>query len=100
MLLARHFFAVALYAIWVMFTHPRRVTIGEKAVYVKPRLEEYPFLVVKCAQVVSSAVVLTRSIPRTDTCLVLDRVYRVLAACVDGDTVVVSCADRSRLEYT
>ncbi|OSX62814.1 hypothetical protein POSPLADRAFT_1141655 [Postia placenta MAD-698-R-SB12] len=51
MLLARHFFAVALYAIWVMFTHPRRVTIGEKAVDVKPRLDEYPFLVFKCAQV-------------------------------------------------
>ncbi|KAH9919255.1 uncharacterized protein B0H18DRAFT_1086705 [Fomitopsis serialis] len=57
LLLARHFFAVALYAIWVMFTHPRRIVVDEKAVYVKPGFEEYPILLLKCIRVFWTACV-------------------------------------------
>ncbi|KZT04024.1 squalene monooxygenase [Laetiporus sulphureus 93-53] len=57
LLLAYHFFAVALYAIWVMFTHPRQVgtTDAGKPVYARPRMDEYPFLAVKCVQVLWTA---------------------------------------------
>ncbi|KAJ8497097.1 hypothetical protein ONZ45_g12201 [Pleurotus djamor] len=47
-LLARHFFVVAFYSIWVMFTHPRNISrTGEKPVYATPRLDQYPALLVK-----------------------------------------------------
>ncbi|KZT66938.1 SE-domain-containing protein [Daedalea quercina L-15889] len=57
MMLARHFFAVALYAIWAMFAHPRRVIVDEKPVYLKPSIEEYPFLLFKCIRVFWTACV-------------------------------------------
>ncbi|CCM03056.1 uncharacterized protein FIBRA_05175 [Fibroporia radiculosa] len=56
-LLARHFFAVAFYAIWVMFTHPRDLRVAEKPVYARPRLDEYPLLLLKCIQVFWTACV-------------------------------------------
>lgn len=52
-----HFFSVAFYAIWVMFTHPRPVTVGSggvrKEVMKRPGVEEYPGLLVKAVRVVS-----------------------------------------------
>lgn len=56
-LLFYHFFAVAFYAIWVMFTHPRPVAARkggiEKQVMRRPGIEQYPFLLAKSVQVVS-----------------------------------------------
>lgn len=57
-LLARHFFSVALYAIWALFTHPRQPPpSGQQNTKVaeaqRPRLDEYPALMVKSAVVVS-----------------------------------------------
>ena len=61
MLLFLHFFAVAFYSIWVMYTHPRATTNPthpakkmDDFVVVKrrPNLLEYPCITVKAAQVV------------------------------------------------
>ncbi|KAK2467148.1 hypothetical protein APHAL10511_000697 [Amanita phalloides] len=48
-LLAYHFFSVAFYALWVLFTHPRLVptSADEKPHLRVPRLHEYPELLVK-----------------------------------------------------
>ena len=52
-LLFRHFFAVAFYSIWVMFTHPQPVVgDGEKVAYVVPGWEAYPYLLLKSLSVV------------------------------------------------
>ncbi|KAF7985796.1 hypothetical protein HWV62_433 [Athelia sp. TMB] len=52
LLLARHFFAVAFYAIWVMFTHPSPVvSSSEKIVYRVPGVGDYPGLAVKAVRV-------------------------------------------------
>lgn len=57
-LLFRHFFTVAFYAIWVLFTHPRRVgEVDGKPVLARPRPDEYPFLAFKSLQVVSTRLV-------------------------------------------
>ncbi|KAI0643282.1 squalene monooxygenase [Trametes meyenii] len=51
-MLFRHFFTVALYSIWILFTHPRQVRVVDgKPVYARPRPDEYPFLAVKSLQV-------------------------------------------------
>ena len=51
--LFRHFFAVAFYSIWVMFTHPQPVLDeNEKITYVAPGWDAYPYLLVKSLQVV------------------------------------------------
>ncbi|KAF8886320.1 SE-domain-containing protein [Infundibulicybe gibba] len=51
-LLANHFFAVAFYSIWVMFTHPQRLPdSGPKPVYAVPRVEQYPGLFLKSFRV-------------------------------------------------
>lgn len=54
-MLFRHFFSVALYSIWVLFTHPRRVgTLQDgKPVFRRPRPDEWPLLAIKSVQVVS-----------------------------------------------
>ncbi|TFK48523.1 SE-domain-containing protein [Heliocybe sulcata] len=59
LLLARHFFAVAFYSIWVMFTHARPVPVPgrEKPVHAIPRLDEYPVLAVKSVHVFWTACV-------------------------------------------
>lgn len=64
-MLFTHFFAVAFYAIWVMFTHPRRVTVAAsggipKEVVRRPGIEEYPLLLVKAVRVVSHLSILER----------------------------------------
>ncbi|KDQ61962.1 hypothetical protein JAAARDRAFT_150938 [Jaapia argillacea MUCL 33604] len=52
-LLFNHFFAVAFYSIWCMFTHPQPYTVAgsEKVLYKVPRLDQYPMLVIKSFQV-------------------------------------------------
>lgn len=57
-LLANHFFSVAFYSIWVMFTHPRPIIPSDpsdphKIQYVTARIDEYPALVLKSFRVVS-----------------------------------------------
>ncbi|KAI5120444.1 hypothetical protein M0805_009906 [Coniferiporia weirii] len=56
-LLFLHFFAVAFYAIWIMFTHPRRVLSGKKVVLARPRIDEYPRLCMRSVQVFWTACV-------------------------------------------
>ncbi|EIN06316.1 squalene epoxidase-like protein [Punctularia strigosozonata HHB-11173 SS5] len=58
-LLFRHFFAVAFYSIWVMFTHPRPVPVpGQlKPVMAKPGIDEYPALLLKSVRVFWTACV-------------------------------------------
>lgn len=53
-LLTYHFFSVALYSIWVMFTHPRPVPGPPhgKPRYVTARVDQYPFLFLKSIRVV------------------------------------------------
>ncbi|TFY74160.1 hypothetical protein EWM64_g9852 [Hericium alpestre] len=57
--LAKHFFAVAFYSLWVMFTHPRPVYApgADKPTYVAPRLDQYPLLVIKAFRVFWTACV-------------------------------------------
>lgn len=53
LLLARHFFSVALYAIWVQFTHPRPIKgASGKTVHTTARIDEYPHLLWKSVCVV------------------------------------------------
>ncbi|KAF9072799.1 squalene epoxidase [Rhodocollybia butyracea] len=54
-----HFFSVAFYSIWVMFTHPRLVQrgSGEKPRLLTPGLDEYPGLFVKTFVVIWTAIV-------------------------------------------
>ncbi|KAH7924460.1 SE-domain-containing protein, partial [Leucogyrophana mollusca] len=78
-LLAYHFFSVAFYAIWVLFTHPRPLSDAaqDKPVFVAPRIYEYPRLCVKSLKV---------------SCFmgtVLDCMCRVWTTIVDGNTMVV-----------
>ncbi|KAJ6574668.1 SE-domain-containing protein [Mycena capillaripes] len=58
-LLTYHFFSVALYAIWVMFTHPQRVPgpPNGKPRYAVARLDQYPFLLFKSVRVFYTACV-------------------------------------------
>ncbi|KAJ3765233.1 squalene epoxidase [Lentinula raphanica] len=54
-----HFFAVAFYSIWVMFTHPRLVQRGPglKPELITPSFIDYPFLFVKALFVIWTAIV-------------------------------------------
>ncbi|KAJ3869241.1 squalene epoxidase-domain-containing protein [Lentinula novae-zelandiae] len=53
-----HFFSVAFYSIWVMFTHPRLLERGpgSKPRLIAPRLAQYPFLFVKAIIVIWTAI--------------------------------------------
>ncbi|KAF8075287.1 squalene epoxidase-domain-containing protein [Lyophyllum atratum] len=59
LLLANHFFSVAFYSIWVMFTHPQptRPLDGGKPVYTVARIYEYPALFLKALRVFWTACV-------------------------------------------
>ncbi|KAJ3989060.1 squalene epoxidase [Lentinula detonsa] len=54
-----HFFAVAFYSIWVMFTHARLVERGPglKPQLITPSFTDYPFLLIKAILVIWTAVV-------------------------------------------
>ncbi|KAI0773192.1 squalene monooxygenase [Trametes elegans] len=57
-MLFRHFFTVALYAIWILFTDPREVGVADgKPILARPRPDEYPYLAVKSLQVFWTACV-------------------------------------------
>ncbi|OBZ72334.1 Squalene monooxygenase [Grifola frondosa] len=57
-MLFRHFFAVALYSIWVLFTHPRQIGVDKgKPIFAKPRPDEYPLLFLKSVHVFWTACV-------------------------------------------
>ena len=55
--LFRHFFTVALYSIWILFTHPRlvpgRTDASGKPLYAVPSIDEYPMLFIMSIQTVS-----------------------------------------------
>ncbi|EKM51128.1 uncharacterized protein PHACADRAFT_263119 [Phanerochaete carnosa HHB-10118-sp] len=47
-----HFFSVAFYSIWVMFTHPHTVTSADgKPIQIVPSIDAYPYLFIKSIQV-------------------------------------------------
>ncbi len=88
-----HFFAVAFYSIWAMFTHPRLVPgtyPDEKPRYAVARLDEYPGLVIKSFAVVC---IHLRELPSTlaDVILptVLDSVRRVRTITLVRNSMVV-----------
>ena len=85
MLLFRHFFSVALYSIWVMFTHPRPITSpgSEKPIMVTPGLDEYPVLVVKAFLVVRSARSFLKSLADSSSSSALDGVRGIRSIVVD-----------------
>ncbi|KAJ7480188.1 squalene epoxidase-like protein [Mycena galericulata] len=58
-LLTYHFFSVALYSIWVMFTHPQPIPgpPHEKPRYAAASVEQYPFLILKAIRVFYTACV-------------------------------------------
>jgi squalene monooxygenase len=88
LLLAAHFFAVAFYAIWVMFTHPHPTysPSSKKPTYVTPTIDQYPSLLLKSIRVVRPSFSLP---PTTATnilpCSVLHSMYRLRASFVVGD---------------
>lgn len=48
-----HFFSVAFYSIWVMFTHPHTVMGPDgKSTQVVPSVDSYPYLILKSFHVV------------------------------------------------
>ena len=51
-----HFFSVAFYSIWVMFTHPYTIMGADgKPTQVVPSVDSYPYLFLKSIQVVRSS---------------------------------------------
>ena len=69
--LFRHFFAVAFYSVWVLFTQPRlvpgRTDPNGKPLYATPGIDEYPVLFIMSIQTVGSfsipSLVTDRSLP-------------------------------------
>jgi len=57
--LFRHFFTVAFYSIWILFTHPRlvpvRVDANGKPLYAVPGIDEYPMLLIMSIQTIWTA---------------------------------------------
>jgi len=57
--LFRHFFTVAFYSIWILFTHPRpvpgRVDVNGKPLYAIPGVDEYPMLFIMSIQTMWTA---------------------------------------------
>lgn len=98
--LFRHFFAVAFYSIWVMFTHPHPVLgADEKVTYVVPGWEAYPYLLLKSLQVVRPDISSTLASPSLTTTplTVLDRLHRVRASDVVRGSMVVSAKGNGRV---
>ncbi|KAJ3496117.1 hypothetical protein NLJ89_g10531 [Agrocybe chaxingu] len=58
-LLAYHFFSVAFYSIWVMFTYPALLSSssGDKPVYATPSVLDYPYLLIRAIRVFWTACV-------------------------------------------
>lgn len=62
-LLFSHFFSVAFYSLWCLFTQPRRIVspsspgVISKPVFASPRLYEYPYLFIQSIRVFWTAVV-------------------------------------------
>ena len=82
-----HFFTVAFYSIWVLFTHPRQVgSVDGKPVYARPRPDDYPLLAVKSVQVVCLSPSLP---PPLAPFAVLDPGTRVADACLQFWTACV-----------
>ncbi|KAJ7166479.1 squalene epoxidase-domain-containing protein [Mycena crocata] len=55
-LLARHFFAVALYSLWVLFTHPRATPgLHVKHLHISPSFNEYPMLLRRSVKILHTA---------------------------------------------
>ncbi|KAF9003006.1 squalene epoxidase-like protein [Cyathus striatus] len=58
LLLFNHFFSVAFYAIWVMFTHPHEARRADgKVSLTRPSVDEYPMLALKAVRVFYTACV-------------------------------------------
>ena len=91
LLLAYHFFYVAFYSIWVLFTHPRPISPGTSAsnggkpVNTVATIDQYPLLALKSVRVVcASGICYCRVLGLTPgfSFLVLDCMRRVWSASV------------------
>ena len=91
-LLFSHFFSVAFYSLWVMFTHVRPISSpgSEKPEYAAPRLDEYPLLCLKAIRVVSCCSLVPDDGTKVEPATVLDCMRRLWAFGVDGNSVVVT----------
>jgi squalene monooxygenase len=99
LLLFYHFFSVAFYSIWVLFTHPHPVSpsaevqdnpSGPKVAYAIAQLNQYPELIMKSICIVHPLQLSCRSLfwsdlPPVRDVLVLDCLHRVWAFGVDRD---------------
>lgn len=85
---------MAVYAIWIIFTHPRRVHVSddEKPRLVSPTILEYPALCVTAVRAVS--VLPNLFAPFLIYWLVLDSDRGIRAIVVDRDLLVVACLER------
>ena len=83
LLLAYHFFYVAFYSIWVLFTHPRPISPdtsasgGEKPVYAVATIEQYPLLALKSVFVVCTFAIFRHRVLGLTPRLVLEGMRRV-----------------------